>query len=134
MFIYNAWYVAALADEVGRHLLPVRMLGEDLLLYRQQDGGLVALHDSCPHRRLPLSMGRLVGDTVECGYHGLTFNGQGQCVRAPACTEIPARAVVPHYPCVERDGRIWVWMGGAALADAHDIINIAEWGAPDGGV
>lgn len=134
MFIYNAWYVAALADEVGRHLLPVRMLGEDLLLYRQQDGGLVALHDSCPHRRLPLSMGRLVGDTVECGYHGLTFDRAGQCVHAPACTTPPERATVRSYPCVERYGLIWVWMGTPEQADPDEIIVIDQWTDPQWGV
>lgn len=134
MFIYNAWYVAAIANEVGRHLLPVRMLSQDLVLYRQQDGQPVALHDSCPHRRLPLSMGRLIGDVVECGYHGLAFNGQGQCVQAPACAEIPARATVRQYPCVERYGLIWVWMGDPTLADDNDIIEIAEWNDPEWGV
>jgi len=135
MFINNAWYVAALGTEVGRHLFSVRMLNQDLLLYRQEDGTPVALHDSCPHRRLPLSMGRLIADTVECGYHGLTFDAQGQCVRAPACgAQIPGRAEVRAYPCIERYGLIWVWMGEAKLADPDTLIHIKEWDDPDWGV
>src|SRR3546814_13572004 len=93
MFLKNAWYVAANDHEIGRHLHATRILGEDIVLYRTLDGGVSALEDACPHRKLPLSMGRLLDDTVECGYHGLGFDCSGRCVRAPGLAHAPARAV-----------------------------------------
>ncbi|MCX5592283.1 aromatic ring-hydroxylating dioxygenase subunit alpha [Alcaligenes endophyticus] len=134
MFVRNAWYVGALAKDVNRQLFPVRMLGEDLVLYRREDGQPVALEDSCPHRRLPLSKGRLIGDQVECGYHGLTFDCSGACTKAPGVAQIPKSAVVRSYPCTERYGMVWVWMGDPALADESTLIHIEEWGHPEWGV
>ncbi len=53
------------------------------MLYRTSTGAVAALEDACPHRLTPLSMGRLKGDAIECGYHGMTFDCRGQCVRIP---------------------------------------------------
>ena len=60
------------------------------MLYRTSSGAIAALEDACPHRLTPLSMGRLRGDTVECGYHGMTFDCAGRCVRIPGQQTIPA--------------------------------------------
>lgn len=83
-FVRNAWYVAGWSGEFGEALTPVTLLGEQLVLYRCADGKLVALEDRCPHRLLPLSKGRRIGDTVQCGYHGMTFGPDGACVRVRA--------------------------------------------------
>ena len=80
MFLRNAWYVAAWDRELGQVPLAVRVLGEDIVLYRRSDGRAVALEDACPHRKLPLSQGRIQGDLLECGYHGLRFDCSGRCV------------------------------------------------------
>lgn len=134
MFLKNAWYVAALAADVGRTPFAVKMLGQSLVLFRRLDGSVAALEDSCPHRRLPLSMGRVQGDSIECGYHGLRFDCSGKCVAAPTATEIPIRAVVPHYSAVEKYGMVWVWMGDPQLANPADLIDIVEWDNPQWGV
>lgn len=63
----NAWYGAALADEVTRQPLARRLLGVPVMLYRQLDGTPVALEDRCAHRSFPLSRGSIDGDTVVCG-------------------------------------------------------------------
>ena len=73
-FLRNTWYVAAWSGEVGRTCLARKILGEPVMLYRTAAGKPVALLDRCPHRLLPLSLGTLQGDTIECGYHGLTFD------------------------------------------------------------
>ncbi|MEA3094357.1 MAG: hypothetical protein QOJ04_5699, partial [Caballeronia sp.] len=86
MFLRNAWYVAAWSSEIGDGLYPVMLLGEPVVLYRKPDGAVTALEDACPHRKLPLSMGRLQDGQIECGYHGLTFDCSGTCVRAPGMT------------------------------------------------
>lgn len=134
MFLKNAWYVAALEHEVNRALHATKILGEDIVMYRKLDGQVVALEDSCPHRKLPLSMGRLQDDVLECGYHGLTFDCSGSCVRAPGMAKPPKAAVVRSYPCAERYGLVWIWMGDAALADPADIIQVEHWGDPAWGM
>ncbi|NYT84728.1 aromatic ring-hydroxylating dioxygenase subunit alpha [Pollutimonas harenae] len=134
MFLKNAWYVAATDHELGRHLHAIKVLGEDIVLYRAQDGGVVALEDACPHRKLPLSMGRLKGDEVECGYHGLVFDCSGACTHAPGMGRPPKAAVVRSYPVAERYGLVWIWMGDPARANPADIIDVEHWGDPAWGV
>jgi vanillate O-demethylase monooxygenase subunit len=134
MFIRNAWYVAGWSSDFGHALHPVRYLGEEIVIYRTSDGKPVALEDACPHRKLPLSKGRLDGDTVECGYHGLTFDCTGTCVRAPTQeTMIPKRAVVRSYPVVDRWNILWIWMGDAGKADPDEIFHIENFDNPTWG-
>ncbi len=134
MFLKNAWYVATWDHEIGRDLTPVTMLGENIVLYRLQNGKLAALEDACPHRKLPLSMGRIKGDDVECGYHGLTFDCSGACTRVPGAERIPHVACVRSYPVEERYGLVWVWMGEAAKADPAEIFRVEHFGDPSWGV
>lgn len=134
MFLRNCWYVAAWGHEVGRALKPIKVLGEEIVLYRQTDGVVAALEDACPHRKLPLSMGRLKGDNVECGYHGLTFDCSGACTRVPGAEKIPHVARVQRYPIVERYGLLWIWMGAAKKADPAKIFEVQHWGDPAWGV
>lgn len=134
MFLKNAWYVAAWSDEITETLQQVVLLNEKLCMFRDTKGQIVALEDACPHRKLPLSKGRRKGDTVECGYHGLTFNCTGQCVRAPGKGGIPSNAKVHAYPIEERYGLVWVWMGNPALADASEIFDIPEFDNPEWGM
>ncbi|NNE52715.1 MAG: aromatic ring-hydroxylating dioxygenase subunit alpha [Sulfitobacter sp.] len=134
MFLKNAWYVAAWDHEVTRDLQRITVLREHICIFRLEDGGLVALEDACPHRKLPLSKGRIKGDTVECGYHGLTFDCAGQCVWAPGGGRLPSEARVHAYPLEERYGLIWIWMGNPALADPNDIFEIAHYDDPAWGI
>jgi phenylpropionate dioxygenase-like ring-hydroxylating dioxygenase large terminal subunit len=134
MFLKNAWYVAAWDHEIGRALTPATILGEPVVLYRTQDGKPAALEDACPHRKLPLSMGRLKGDEVECGYHGLTFDGTGTCTRVPGAERIPHIARVRSYPVEERYGLIWIWMGEPALADPAKVFPVEHFDDPSWGV
>jgi vanillate O-demethylase monooxygenase subunit len=121
-FLMNAWYVAAWADEVADAMLPRRLLDQPVVLFRRSDGTAVALADRCPHRFAPLHMGRRVGDTIECAYHGLRFDCSGKCTFNPHGNGmIPPRAQVRSYPLVERYKLLWIWMGDAALADAATI-------------
>ena len=83
MFLSNAWYVAGWSGDYGQELVAQTLLAQCVVLYRKRDGTPVALEDACPHRKLPLSKGRLKDDAIECGYHGLTFDGLGKCVAAP---------------------------------------------------
>lgn len=118
-FLRNHWYVAAWSDEVGRTPLARVVLGDYLVLYRTEAGQVVALENRCPHRNLPLSEGRLVGDTLECGYHGMVFDCTGACTHLPGEASPPHWARVRAYPVVERRGWVMVWMGDPDKADAR---------------
>lgn len=120
-FLRNAWYVAATPEEVGRQLLQRWIVGEPIVLYRTSAGNPVALEDRCPHRKAPLSMGKLVGDDIECGYHGLSFDCNGKCVAIPGQTSIPPRLNGRAYPTVEKYHWVWVWVGDPAKADPAQI-------------
>jgi phenylpropionate dioxygenase-like ring-hydroxylating dioxygenase large terminal subunit len=118
MFLRNCWYVAAEAGEVGRRPLGRMILGEPVALYRKEDGTAVALEDRCAHRRAPLHKGRLVGDALQCGYHGFVFAADGACIKVPGHERLPFRDVgVRSYRLQERHGYLWIWMGESAAAD-----------------
>lgn len=138
IYIKNAWYVAAWAKEVSRDLLKRNIMGEPIVLYRKNDGTPVALIDRCAHKLLPLSMGKLVNDNLQCGYHGMEYDCSGACVRIPGQDRIPATAKVRSFPLVERYNAIWIWMGDPAMADPakiHEIRRVNEpgWTVIDGG-
>ncbi len=134
MFLRNYWYVAADDHEIGRSPLGRIILGQPVVFYRLEDGTPVALEDRCAHRHLPLSMGKLVGDTLQCHYHGLRYDRSGTCVRVPGQDMIPRSARVKSYPVVERYHWLWIWMGDPALADPAKITDFhwlddPAWGA-----
>lgn len=132
--IRNTWYVCARSQDIGRHLTPLTVLGDEIVVFRRGDGSLAALEDACPHRKLPLSKGTLDGDHVVCGYHGLTFDGTGACVAAPTQPDaVPARARVQSHPVQERYGFVWVWMGDAEKAGQTPLIEIPEYDNPGWG-
>ena len=116
-FLRNSWYVAAWDREVSKVPLGRLFLNEPVVLYRKADGGVVALEDRCCHRQLPLSMGKVEGDALRCGYHGLKFEASGKCVEIPGQASIPPQARVRAYPAVEKFNWVWIWMGDPARAD-----------------
>lgn len=122
-FLQNAWYVAALSDSIGQELTALKLLGSNVVVYRTKTGQPVVLEDACPHRKLPLSMGRLIDDHVECGYHGLCFDASGQCIKAPTQDRIPPTAVVKSYSAIDKYGLLWVWMG-ETKADESLLLSI----------
>ena len=135
MFLRNYWYVAASDSDIGRKPFRRIIMNEPVVFYRTEDGTPIALEDRCPHRRLPLSMGKLVGDDIlQCHYHGLRFDRTGACVRVPGQDMIPANARIKTYPVVDRYKWLWIWMGDPALADPAKIpdyhwFDDPSWGA-----
>lgn len=133
-FLRNYWYAAGFPDEFGRHLLARTFLRENVVLFRSEDGKPVALEDRCAHRRLPLSMGKLKGDTVECGYHGLVYDCRGHCTHIPGEKSVPSGPRVRAFPVVERHRYWWIWPGDPKAADPAlipDYSRVAdpEWGS-----
>jgi phenylpropionate dioxygenase-like ring-hydroxylating dioxygenase large terminal subunit len=121
-----AWYAAAYDVEVGAHLLPRTVAGASLVLFRTPSGEARALENACWHRLLPLSEGKLLGDEVMCGYHGLRYDADGRCTFMPSQKTVNPSARVRSYPVVERHRFVWVWTGDPALADP-DLIPDLHW-------
>ena len=117
MFLRNCWYVAAESREVSRQPFGRVLLNEPVVLYRREDGSPVALEDRCCHRRAPLHLGRLIGDRLQCGYHGFTFDTSGTCVAIPGQDKVAAGIGVRSYPVAERHRYVWVWFGEKEKAD-----------------
>ena len=116
-FPLNAWYAAAYDVEVRHELLARTVCKQALVLYRQSDGRVAVLEDACWHRLLPLSMGRLEGDELVCGYHGIVYNAEGLCTHLPSQETVPPSACVRAYPVIEKHRFVWVWPGDPGLAD-----------------
>lgn len=115
---YNCWWVAAFSDEVGRDLLGRWLLDTPILLYRREDGSVAAIENRCSHRGAPLSLGCLKGDTVQCGYHGFTFDSNGQCVQVPSMKVPLPAAQIRSFAIVEQAPFVWIWLGDPArIAD-----------------
>jgi phenylpropionate dioxygenase-like ring-hydroxylating dioxygenase large terminal subunit len=115
-FLWDFWYPAARSAEICAQKLVTAMLLEvPLVLGRTTGGRVFAMRDSCPHRGIPLSYGRLDGETLECSYHGWRFEAcSGRCVEIPSLASQDKlkveRIFAGSYPCEERDGYVWVYM------------------------
>ena len=124
-YLRNCWYMAAWSDELGEAGgLARTLLDEPVFLYRDGSGVPHALFDRCPHRFAPLSNGRVEGDIIVCGYHGLGFDGSGNCARNPH-GPITRALNVRAYALEEAHRALWIWMGDPSLADPASIRDLA---------
>ncbi len=116
------WLPAAFAEQVARPDGPpvrVRLLGEDLVLFRATDGRLGLVQERCPHRTASMYYGRNEENGLRCVYHGLKFDVDGNCVDAPCVPKINAGQLDTYkrqlqlkaYPCIERAEVVWTYMG-----------------------
>ncbi|MGL5794672.1 MAG: Rieske 2Fe-2S domain-containing protein [Waterburya sp.] len=117
-FLKNYWYPLALSSEVPTDKpYGTSLLGEPLVLFRDQNNQVICLYDSCPHQGVPLSRGKVTGGNVECPYHGWQFGSGGECKKIPSMGEdqsIPKGAKCRFaYPTEEKLGVIWVFAGEA---------------------
>ncbi|WP_169833124.1 aromatic ring-hydroxylating dioxygenase subunit alpha [Sphingomonas panacis] len=122
MFLENSWYVHCWAHDVpgeGR-LLGRVIINQPVAVWRDEQGSFRAVEDRCPHRHAPLSMGRVVGNNLQCMYHGMTFGPDGKCLHMPLL-DTPPDVRIRTYPVVMQDDWIWVWMGKPDAADVSLI-------------
>ena len=115
----DCWYVAATSDEVGSGLFGRKLLDRPVVLYRLESGQIVALADRCAHRGYPLSKGRLDGDLLVCGYHGLRYDTAGACVGVPSQPNVPYGVGVRAYPVREEPPFVWIWLGQPGRSSLH---------------
>jgi phenylpropionate dioxygenase-like ring-hydroxylating dioxygenase large terminal subunit len=136
MFI-NFWYVACESSELtfgAKRPLKAMMLGHNFALWRDTNGEVQCVSDTCSHRGGALGDGRVRGDCIECPYHGWTFNGDGSCVRLPSLgpdAKIPARTRVDAYPVEEKYGLVHVFLGDLPASKRPPIIDMPEYDDPD---
>src|SRR5207247_706491 len=111
------WLPAVRSDELpGPDCPPVRirLLGENLIAFRTTSGKVGLMQNACPHRGASLFFGRNEEDGLRCVYHGWKFDVTGQCVdmpSEPAESNFKTKIKAKSYPCVERNGIIWAYMG-----------------------
>jgi len=131
--LQNAWYAAAYTHEVTDTPLARTLVGQKAVLFRDSSGRAGMILNRCPHRFAPLSAGKVVGDTVQCPYHGLRFNAAGECVHNPHSKDGGGlkAANIPFWPVMERYGIIWFWPGDPAAANPDLLPRIAFLEDPD---
>ena len=111
------WQPVALVDELPetRPARAVRLLGEDLVLWRNPDGAYGLVGRWCSHRGVDLAFGRLEGGGLRCLYHGWLYDRAGQCLEQPAEPEgsrFREKIQHPSYPARERNGVVFAYLGG----------------------
>lgn len=104
------WHPVADAAAIDGAPVAARLLGEDLVLWRDAAGTPHAWPDRCPHRGAKLSLGRVEGGRLECPYHGWQFDAAGQCVQVPALPGFvpPAGHRIRIHEVQEKHGLLWV--------------------------
>src|SRR5204862_2415412 len=111
MSLLKHWHPVLLSSDLQKKPVGVRVGGQNIVLWRTPSGQLGALEDYCPHRRMTLSLGRVVGEKLMCLYHGWTYDCQG-AGESPATPKLYACAKA--YDAIERHGAIWVKEQAAA--------------------
>ncbi len=131
---FDHWYPAAFSEEVKRgKTAATRFWGQDIALYRADDGSVHALDDRCPHRGIKLSHGSVEGCRLVCLYHGWTFDPEGKLVAMKHDSfgkKLPVLSV-RSYPVRERYGIVWIFPGDPELARVTPLVEIPFAEGPD---
>ena len=131
--VLGQWYVVAKSVQVkpGRPHA-VKVLGRDLVLWRDGGGRLHCLEDYCPHRGAPLSRGEVVGDDLSCRYHGVTLDGSGTIVRVPAMPgcALEGRKAVDSYAVIEANDGVFVYFPSAERPEPCELKLPEEFSDP----
>ena len=119
--IKNQWYAILPSKAVKRdRIIGVKRLNMDLAVFRNGEGGVGCVTDQCTHRGAALSIGKVVGNCIQCPFHGLTFSVSGDCTSIPAngraSTENISRYNVRSWPIIEKNEIIYMWYGDAENA------------------
>jgi 5,5'-dehydrodivanillate O-demethylase len=114
-YLRRFWYPVAAAVELAEWpVKKVRLLGEDLALFRTDNGTLGLVADRCPHRGASLSCGMTDGSQLRCAYHGWAYDTSGQCTETPAepaGSKLKERIKIAAYPVREMGGMLWTYLG-----------------------
>lgn len=129
--VSDDWYVVCRSRELRARPRPATLLGMPIVVYRGEDGQAAALLDRCPHRNVPLSMGRVRGNHLECGYHGWQFDREGICRAIPGLCGIAEGKGrrVAAFPVREQQGFVWVYATPDAQPE-REPYTFAHYGRP----
>lgn len=110
------WQPAALVSELSadRPVTPIRLLGEDLVLFSTEDGQRGLISRFCAHRGVDLAFGRVEDGGLRCLYHGWLYGPDGRCLEQPAeppHSRFAEKIRIASYPCVERNGIVFAYLG-----------------------
>jgi phenylpropionate dioxygenase-like ring-hydroxylating dioxygenase large terminal subunit len=139
----TGWYRIARTKDLSRgRVRNVSALGESLVLFRTGDGTAVAIEAHCPHLGAHLGRGRVVGDAIECQFHGWRIGADGRCAAVPRGQLVQARKPPRRWPVCERNGAIMLWFDALGRQPTWEVPELAEahnprWGglrAASGGV
>lgn len=105
------WYAIGFTKELTNRPLKKKIVGKDIVLFRDEEGKARAVYAYCPHRGADLSLGCVQQGKLACAYHGWEFDGEGNCLHIPSQPDkpIPKFAHTESYPVTERAGLIWVY-------------------------
>lgn len=108
------WYIATLSFKLKKKPISIGFFGKPVVLYRDKSGKPVAMLDRCPHKNLPLSLGKIRGSEIECAYHGWRFNAKGECTDLPChgVAERKPKCTVETFQVIEQDKWIWIRASG----------------------
>ncbi|MFY0563200.1 Rieske 2Fe-2S domain-containing protein [Archangium lansingense] len=127
----DLWTPVAMSKEVGKAPYGLTLGGARLVLFRDQQGRVSALHDQCPHRGVKLSLGKVGKDgCLECPFHGWRFASDGACTHIPLNPmpeEKRRRYAATTFPVRERGGLLWVYTRpGAEAPDEPSVPSVME--------
>jgi phenylpropionate dioxygenase-like ring-hydroxylating dioxygenase large terminal subunit len=111
MNLLNHWHPVLLSKDLKDKPVGVRLAGQEIVLFRAENGRVAALEDQCPHRRMRLSMGKVVEHKLQCLYHGWSFNCRGEG-ESPATPKLYAQA--KKFDAIDKHEAIWVKAAGVS--------------------
>lgn len=122
----SAWWTVAHSEDVYDKPVATQLGPHELVVFRDGAGKVRVLQDVCPHRRVPLSLGRVhEHGTLQCGYHGWCFDGSsGRLTKIPnyrSGQRLPPRVRVQAWPTLERYGLVQVWAGAGEAAGSVQV-------------
>jgi phenylpropionate dioxygenase-like ring-hydroxylating dioxygenase large terminal subunit len=127
--LHNHWYLICPESELKKQIIDRKILNREIIIFRDEKGGIAALENRCCHRNVRLSLGYLDRGRVICGYHGWKYDSTGNCIEIPsqyAESKIPHTARIRSFPTRVFNNWIWVFMGDAEKANEVNVPDIPE--------
>jgi len=131
-YLRRYWHpVAGVSEFETRDVKPVRLMGEDLVLFKDLDGNFGLLERHCAHRRADLSYGYVERQGLRCSYHGWQFDASGQCIHQPfeevmdPQGRMRQQTQIKAYPVQAKAGLLWAWMG--PKLGQHAVPQLPDW-------
>jgi len=131
--IPNGWFAVAWSkDFVPGDVRRARYFGEELVLFRTRSGRMQVLNAYCPHLGAHLAEGGIVvGENVQCPFHGWQYGGDGVCKAIPYCDRVPAKARVRAWDVCERNKMVFVWHHAEGEPPSWEVPALSEFEDPE---